>query len=193
MLCWALKLFPKSFRERYGKELLDLSDELIAANETTRFQLALGLFASAFVERVRPVVQRRRILLTSAVSVVVVVGIAALSTNLFGSAVTADLQSKSGTALQPAGTVTGNLELHTLQSYVEPGSVSFVGDSGNRRTVSVGNDGHFVLHLSPGRYDAFGKSPRVHSNGYEMRCASRVPVVVHSGVVTRATVVCEGT
>jgi hypothetical protein len=192
MLRSALRLSPKSWRERYGAEILDLSHELVAAKETTWFRLVLGLLASGCIERFRPVVQRSRILLTSLLFVVAVVGVAAVSTNLFGSAVSTNIEAQSAAPVHAAGTITGSLDLHTLESFVEPGSVLFVGDGGNRTTVRVGTDGHFVLQLSPGRYSAVGKSPRVHSNGYEMRCASHLPVLVHSGDVTNVTVVCEG-
>jgi hypothetical protein len=192
ILSLTLRLSPKSWRERYGREILDLSHELVAAKETTWFHLVLGLLASGCIERFRPLARHRRIFLAFFLFVVAAVGVAAVSTHLFGSAVSTNLEARSVAPVHAAGTITGSLELHALESFVEPGSVSFVGDGGSRTTVRVGTDGHFELQLSPGRYSAVGKSPRVHSNGSEMRCASHLPVLVHSGDVTNVTVVCEG-
>ena len=44
---------PKAWRERYSKEVGDLSTELLEAGETTRLHLTVELARSALVERVR--------------------------------------------------------------------------------------------------------------------------------------------
>jgi hypothetical protein len=191
VLRWVLKLHPKAWRERYGNEILDLADELVAEHESTWVRLALGLLASVLIERFRSLVQRHRVLVASSLAAIAIVGITALSTNLFGFGVS-NPQSETVAARHAPGTITGSLNLYTLVDLVEPGSVSFVGDNGNHKTVHVGIDGRFTLNLPPGRYSASGKSPQVYSDGAEMKCASRSPVVVHGGVTTEVTVVCEG-
>ena len=48
-----LALYPKTWRERYGAELLDLTDDLVAAGDTTPWRAALDLLAGAMKERGR--------------------------------------------------------------------------------------------------------------------------------------------
>jgi hypothetical protein len=77
-------LYPKAWRERYSKEVGDLSAELLEAGETTRLHLALGLAMSALAERVRSLHRARfvAVLLGSAALIVVVAAL--LATNTFG-------------------------------------------------------------------------------------------------------------
>ena len=46
-----LRLHSRAWRERYGEEVRDLSDELLAAGELTWLRLALGLTTSGLLER----------------------------------------------------------------------------------------------------------------------------------------------
>ena len=50
---WALRLYPRWWRERYGAELDDLADELVAAGATTAPRAAAGLVVPAALERSR--------------------------------------------------------------------------------------------------------------------------------------------
>jgi hypothetical protein len=50
---WALRLYPRWWRERYGGEVHDLADELVAAGETTAPRAAAGLVIPAALERSR--------------------------------------------------------------------------------------------------------------------------------------------
>jgi len=50
---WALRLYPRRWRERYGGEVHDLADELVAAGETTAPRAAAGLVVPAALERSR--------------------------------------------------------------------------------------------------------------------------------------------
>jgi hypothetical protein len=78
-------LYPKAWRERYSKEVGDLSAELLAAGETTRLHLALGLAMSALAERVRSVHKGRSMAVLSGSAALVVVVVATfLVTNSFG-------------------------------------------------------------------------------------------------------------
>jgi hypothetical protein len=78
-------LYPKAWRERYSKEVGDLSQELLAARETTRLRLALGLTRSALAERVRSLHRGRFITVFSGSTALVVVVVATfLATNGFG-------------------------------------------------------------------------------------------------------------
>ena len=78
------KLYPKAWRERYGNEVDDLSEELLTAGEINRPRLVLGLAVSAFVERVRSL-HRGRVAMLSGCAVLVVVlvavGVSLLGTN----------------------------------------------------------------------------------------------------------------
>ena len=79
------KLYPKTWRERYGEEVSDLSAELLAAHEVTRPLLALELVRSAFAERVHSWNRAHLAATLSASTAVVVVLVAALlATNDFG-------------------------------------------------------------------------------------------------------------
>jgi protein-S-isoprenylcysteine O-methyltransferase Ste14 len=53
-----LTLYPRNWRERYGSEVADLADELIAAGDTTPLRAALDLFAGAAAERWRVITSR---------------------------------------------------------------------------------------------------------------------------------------
>jgi hypothetical protein len=78
-------LYPKAWRERYSKEVGDLSAELLEAGETTRLHLALELARSALVERVRSLHRGRFIAVLSGSAALVVVLVATfLVTNGFG-------------------------------------------------------------------------------------------------------------
>jgi protein-S-isoprenylcysteine O-methyltransferase Ste14 len=83
-----LALYPRGWRDRYGAEVADLADELIAAGDTTRLRAALGLLTGAAAERWR-VVTSRAILVPAAAAVAVTAGIAlAVSRTLHGAAAT---------------------------------------------------------------------------------------------------------
>jgi hypothetical protein len=48
-----LSLYPRAWRDRYGDELRDLTNELTMQGEFSSFRLVFGLLASALVQRVR--------------------------------------------------------------------------------------------------------------------------------------------
>jgi hypothetical protein len=50
---WALRLYPRWWRERYGGEVHDLADERVAAGETTAPRAVAGLVIPAALERSR--------------------------------------------------------------------------------------------------------------------------------------------
>jgi len=50
---WLLALYPRAWRDRYGREVADLTEELIRAGDTTPLRAALELAAAAAVERGR--------------------------------------------------------------------------------------------------------------------------------------------
>ena len=78
-------LYPKAWRERYSKEVGDLSAELLEAGETTRLHLALELARSVLTERVRSLHRGRfMVVLSGSAALVVVVVAAFLATNGFG-------------------------------------------------------------------------------------------------------------
>jgi protein-S-isoprenylcysteine O-methyltransferase Ste14 len=50
---WLLALYPRAWRDRYGREVADLTEELIRAGDTTPLRAGLDLAATAAVERAR--------------------------------------------------------------------------------------------------------------------------------------------
>lgn len=70
------KLYPKAWRERYGKEVEDLSEELLAAGEVTRRHLVFELVCSGLVPRVRALHRARLVVVAEAVALVAIVGLA---------------------------------------------------------------------------------------------------------------------
>jgi hypothetical protein len=80
---WALWLHPRPWRDRYGNEISDLSDELVKAGETTRFRLILGLLASAVREWVRVAYRRPRQVALGAAMMIAVVGGGAVLLHVF--------------------------------------------------------------------------------------------------------------
>ena len=78
-------LYPKAWRERYSKEVGDLSAELLEAGETTRLHLVLELARSVLAERVRSLHRgRSMVVLSGSAALVVVVVATFLATNDFG-------------------------------------------------------------------------------------------------------------
>src|SRR5271157_6484467 len=76
---WALRLHPRPWRDRYGDEICDLSNEVLEAGQASRFRLTVGLLASAGREWVRVAGQRpRRVALGAVVAIAVVGGSAVL-------------------------------------------------------------------------------------------------------------------
>jgi hypothetical protein len=70
------KLYPKQWRERYGKEVEDLSKELLAAGEVTRRHLLLELVSSGLAERVRSLNRVRLVVVSGAVALLAIIGLA---------------------------------------------------------------------------------------------------------------------
>jgi protein-S-isoprenylcysteine O-methyltransferase Ste14 len=50
---WLLALYPRAWRDRYGREVAELAEELIRAGDSTPLRAALGFIAAAAVERGR--------------------------------------------------------------------------------------------------------------------------------------------
>jgi protein-S-isoprenylcysteine O-methyltransferase Ste14 len=55
---WLLALYPRAWRDRYGREVAHLTGELIRTGDTTRLRAGIDLIAGAVVERAR-VLSRR--------------------------------------------------------------------------------------------------------------------------------------
>jgi hypothetical protein len=68
---WLLALYPRAWRDRYGAEVVSLTDELIRAGETTPLPAGLNLVAGAAVERARALAGSRSALLVSSAVVIV--------------------------------------------------------------------------------------------------------------------------
>jgi hypothetical protein len=59
---WLLALYPRRFRDRYGAEVSNLTDELIETGQTTPLRAGLDLTFSAVGERGRALSRPRRVL-----------------------------------------------------------------------------------------------------------------------------------
>jgi PASTA domain len=70
-----LGLYPREWRDRYGEELRDLSDELLRKHEFSPFQLTGSLVSSALVERVRSRQKSWRFFAITGCAALLVVGI----------------------------------------------------------------------------------------------------------------------
>jgi len=70
-----LALYPRAWRDRYGREVANLTDELIDAGEITPLQGALNLMAGGVIERGRALAESRRVeLAMTAAAIMAVAG-----------------------------------------------------------------------------------------------------------------------
>jgi hypothetical protein len=53
---WLLLLYPRAWRDRYGREVLSLTEEMIRAGDASPLRAALDLIAVALLERARVLV-----------------------------------------------------------------------------------------------------------------------------------------
>jgi hypothetical protein len=121
---WMLMLYPRSWRRRYGEEVGDLSEELLAAGEATRLRLGLELVRSAFVERVH----RRRaiVLLSSCAAVVLLVGVVLFATHGPGRDFSANGSGGTSTTVASSTTTTNPISPDALPSSI-PGHIDALG------------------------------------------------------------------
>ena len=121
---WMLVLYPRSWRRRYGEEVGDLSEELLAAGEVTRLRLGLELVRSAFVERVH----RRRafVLLSSCAAVVLLVGVVLFATHGPGRGFSANGNGGTSTTVASSTTTTNPISPDALPSSI-PGHIDALG------------------------------------------------------------------
>ena len=104
-----LVLYPRCWRDRYGAEVAELTDELIAAGDTTPLRSVLDLLAGAGAERWR-VIATRAVLGPAAAAGVVGAGIAlAVSHTLHGAPAT-----KPYFEVHPVGLLLSVIELGWL-------------------------------------------------------------------------------
>lgn len=104
-----LALYPRCWRDRYGAEVADLADELIAAGDTTPPRAVLDLVAGAGAERWR-VIASRAVLVPAAAAGAVAAGIAlAVSRTLHGAPAT-----KPYFEVHPVGVLLAVIELGWL-------------------------------------------------------------------------------
>jgi hypothetical protein len=68
-----LRLYPRAYRDRYGAEVVRLTEELIAAGEVTPAQGALNLAAAGIAERGRALAESRRTAAAMALAALVAV------------------------------------------------------------------------------------------------------------------------
>lgn len=72
-------VYPRAWRDRYGDEVRDLTDELASTNHASSWRLVGGLFFSGVVARARSWQPRRRIVCTSAGVVLAAIAVVSLT------------------------------------------------------------------------------------------------------------------
>jgi hypothetical protein len=118
-----LGLYPHKWRDRYGQEMRDLSDELLTKHEFSPFQLATGLVSSALAERVRSWQKSRRFLVISAGAAFLAIGFGTYATMERGASPTRGLATLTKGTM-PA-TQDGRIDFKKVPDYV-----SVVGTNG---------------------------------------------------------------
>lgn len=109
-----LRIYPRIWRERYGDELRDLVDEMVAKNEFSETRVTFGLLVSGLVERVRSArLSRRTVVVAGMALAVVAVGVAAIMTG--GSPKVPSAQPTEGTI---PSTSNGSLDLSKVPDFV---------------------------------------------------------------------------
>jgi hypothetical protein len=114
-----LALYPRAWRDRYGAEVVCLTDELIGAGETTPLRGALNLMAGAVVERGRPPAGSWRPALAVAAAAIVAVAASLVTT-------THARPEPTPASLTSARCVvrTGSPEFSFVPAGVKPGQIS---------------------------------------------------------------------
>ena len=82
LVAWVLRLYPRSWRDRYGGEVADLTEELVESGTTSQPRGAAGLAAFAAVERARSLRHPHHILVAAGVAVILAFGALAVTTAL---------------------------------------------------------------------------------------------------------------
>jgi cell division protein FtsX len=77
---WALRLYPRRWRQRYGGEVRDLADELVSSGESSGSRAAGGIVLAAAREHWRAMRRHRRAIGVLGGAVVVVAGVLAATT-----------------------------------------------------------------------------------------------------------------
>lgn len=75
---WMLTLYPSAWRDRYGLEVVRLSEELVSKGETTAARAGLNLIAGAAIEQGRALARSWRALLAPAAAVAIIIVAAAM-------------------------------------------------------------------------------------------------------------------
>jgi hypothetical protein len=81
-VAWVLRLYPRSWRDRFGGEVADLTEELVESGATSQPRAAAGLAAFSAVERARSLRQPRHILVAVGAAVILACGALAVTTAL---------------------------------------------------------------------------------------------------------------
>jgi hypothetical protein len=135
---WALRLYPRWWRERYGAELHDLADELVAAGATTEPRAAAGLVIPAALERSRALRRRGAKLALVGLALIAVAGISLAAVTSSRSPVPRAVASKPTarielvTFMNPAASTQEITVLGRVIAGMEPGhlkSCRYVGKS----------------------------------------------------------------
>jgi cell division protein FtsX len=77
---WALRLYPRRWRRRYGSEVRDLVDEVVGSGGTTSTRAAAGIVLAAAREHYRALRRPRRAIAVLAVAVTALAGTLAATT-----------------------------------------------------------------------------------------------------------------
>lgn len=116
LIHFVFRLYPRAWRERYEKEVTELTDELVDEGETTSVRAGMGLMWSAFVEWGRAARRLGRPLLVAGAVLLVVAGTLVLIATEHSSPGRNAAQPTKGTVpFSPAG---GRVDLSKVPDFV---------------------------------------------------------------------------
>jgi hypothetical protein len=175
---WVLAAYPRAWRDRYGEEVADLFEELLASGESTPTRLVVGLLAHAVAERVHSLHRTRRaVLAVSLVAAVAASGATFLVVGGFGTSRPTVAMPTKGRIPQSLDLTNGSIDLKEIPDFIAvvknnkvvgyvPSRDLFGGTSGALaptnpiQPVYAGNLKTLVGHMYPGAgFVGVGKSP----------------------------------
>jgi len=119
-LRWALRLHPRAWRERYGEEVHDLSEELLGVGHIKWSRLVFGLLGSALLERCRSLLRMSRLAIVSTfVAALAIIGAAAFVADDLGTGGASPRTSSLTAGTVPFPVQGGSLNPKKIPDFVE--------------------------------------------------------------------------
>jgi hypothetical protein len=117
---WAVRFYPRRWRQRYGGEVCDLADELVRSGESTGTRAAGGIVLAAAREHFRAMRRPRRAIAVLGGAVAVLAGVLAATT----------LGAKAPLPSPPAAFLAGRA---TFVAFIDP-------NAGTQEVAALGRD-----------------------------------------------------